>query len=38
VLTSRAWWLLIASVLLLVIGLLGSRPVIALLGLALVCG
>lgn len=35
-LTGRAWWLLLVSVLLLVIGMLAARPLLALLGLALV--
>src|SRR5438477_12783218 len=35
-LTSRAWWLLIVSVLMLVIGFLGGQAVVAMLGLALV--
>jgi uncharacterized protein (DUF58 family) len=36
VLTSRAWWLLVVSVLQLVIGLLLGQPIFTLLGLALV--
>jgi uncharacterized protein (DUF58 family) len=37
VLTSRAWWLIIVSVLMLVMGILAGQPVVSLLGLAIVC-